>query len=219
MPDRPAEPLIFEKSVPGRRAGTLPPCDVPAQPLSDLLPEGELRQELNLPEVSELDVVRHFTRLSKLNFSDRHRVLPARLVHDEVQPQAERGRRPRCPASAASTPTSRTSTVQGALRVLYELQELLWPRSPACTRSRLQPAAGAQGELTGVLLVAGLLPQHAGTSADARCSIPDSAHGTNPATAHAGRLQRRHDQERRASGHVDLDDFKRQARTTDAPCS
>src|SRR5688572_28727106 len=114
-----AEPLIFEKSVPGRRAGTLPPCDVPIQPLADLLPEGELRQELNLPEVSELDVVRHFTRLSKLNFAVDAEFYPLGSCTMKYNPKLDENVAS-LPGFRQLHPLQPEETVQGALRVLFE---------------------------------------------------------------------------------------------------
>ena len=82
---------IFERSSEGRRAFTPPPLDVPEVPVADLLPESAIRKEpAELPEVSEPEIVRHYNRLSKKNFDLDTRLLPARLVHDEAQPEAAR---------------------------------------------------------------------------------------------------------------------------------
>ena len=83
------EPLIYEICRAGRKAVSLPDVDVPEAPL----PQEALRDDLPLPEVSEIDLVRHYTRLCAAEPLHRHRLLPARLVHDEVQPEGERGRR------------------------------------------------------------------------------------------------------------------------------
>jgi glycine dehydrogenase subunit 2 len=204
MPARTVEPLIFEKSVPGRRAGTLPPCDVPARPLADLLPEGELRQELNLPEVSELDVVRHFTRLSKLNFSVDAEFYPLGSCTMKYNPKLDENVSA-LPGFRQLHPLQPEETVQGALRVLYDLSAMLGEITGLPGVS-LQPVAGAHGEFTGILMARAAHIKQGRMRR--KVLIPDSAHGTNPATAAmAGytAVSIKHD---RKTGELDFEDFK-----------
>ena len=132
-----------------------------------------------LPEVSEIEIIRHFTRLSTWNYWRGYRHLSAGLLHHEVQPARERGSRAaRWDRRSASLQPEALS--QGALRIVQELSE-------HCSKSRgmdavtLQPAAGAQGELTGLLLIRAYLESQGNPRR--KVLIPDSAHGTNPATA------------------------------------
>ena len=82
--------LLFESSRPGRYTAIIPPCDVPDRPIDALIPvEHQAGSRPRLPELAELDVVRHYTNLSQPEHVDRRELLPARVVHDEVQPQAE----------------------------------------------------------------------------------------------------------------------------------
>jgi glycine dehydrogenase subunit 2 len=198
------EPLIFEKSVPGRRAGALPPCDVPTRPLAELLPESELREELNLPEVSELDVVRHFTRLSKLNFSVDGEFYPLGSCTMKYNPKLNENVAA-LPGFRQLHPLQPEETVQGALRVLYELGALLGEISGLPGVS-LQPVAGAHGEFTGILMVRAAHIKQGRMRR--KVLIPDSAHGTNPATAAmAGYTAVTVGHDRR-SGELDFEDFK-----------
>ncbi len=173
------EPLIFEKSVPGRRAGSLPPCDVPRKPVAELIPEAELRTDLSLPEVGELDVVRHFTRLSKLNYSVDAEFYPLGSCTMKYNPKLDENVAA-LPGFRQLHPLQPEETVQGALRVLYELGQLLGEITGLPGVSA-QPVAGAHGEFTGIMMVraahikAGRMRR--------KVLIPDSAHGTNPATA------------------------------------
>ena len=201
---RQPEPLIFEKSVPGRRGGTLPALDVPAKPLADLIPEAEQRTDLDLPEVSELDVVRHFTRISKRNFS----------VDGEFYPLGSCTMKynPRLNEQVASLPGFRNlhplqpeETVQGALRVLYELERLL-AEITGLPGVSAQPVAGAHGEFTGILMArASHIKQG---RIRRKVLIPDSAHGTNPATAAMVGYEAVTVGHNRQTGELDLEDFK-----------
>src|ERR671924_1173567 len=145
------EPLIFEQSVPGRRAGTLPPCDVPRRPLAELLPDEELRRELDLPEVSELDVVRHFTRLSKRNFAVDGEFYPLGSCTMKYNPRLDENVAG-LPGFRQLHPLQPEETAQGALRVLHELERLLAAITGLPGVSS-QPVAGAHGEFTGILMV------------------------------------------------------------------
>ena len=129
--------LIFDLSVPGRVGYSLPESDVPEADPARLLPAAHLRRRpAALPEVSELDAVRHFTRLSRMNFGARHALLSARLLHDEVQPEDQRGRGARSRASRGSTRYTPEDAAQGALAADVRARARCWPRSPAWTRSR-----------------------------------------------------------------------------------
>jgi glycine dehydrogenase subunit 2 len=210
----PTEPLIFEKSVPGRRAGSLPPLDVPAQPLTDLLPAEELRDpdDLRLPEVSELDVVRHFTRLSKLNFSVDGEFYPLGSCTMKYNPKLDENVAA-LPGFRHLHPLQPEETVQGALRVLYELAALLGEITGLPGVSP-QPVAGAHGELTGILMARAAHLQ-AGR-ARRTVLIPDSAHGTNPATAAMAGYEAVTVGHDRRTGELDLEDFRAKL---DAECA
>ncbi|MDP9383324.1 MAG: aminomethyl-transferring glycine dehydrogenase subunit GcvPB [Chloroflexota bacterium] len=170
------EPLIFELSVEGRRAFSLPRSETPDAEL----PEELRRADLDLPEVSELDVIRHYVRLSQENFSIDTNFYPLGSCTMKYNPKvneevaSQRGVR-------RVHPYTPDSEVQGALQVMYELQGLLAEIAglPAVS---LQPAAGAHGELTGMLVIRAHHLSRGDTGWH-KVIVPDSAHGTNPATA------------------------------------
>lgn len=172
----PREQLIFERSEAGRTGVELPPLDVPE---SDLPPDDYLRDDLPLPEVSEVEVVRHFTRLSQLNFAIDLGIYPLGSCTMKYNPKLNDAIAD-LPGFAQLHPYQDESTVQGALRLMYELQEWLGEIAgmPGVT---LQPSAGAHGELTGALIIRAyhVSKGHPRTT----MLVPDSAHGTNPATA------------------------------------
>ncbi|MFQ6057429.1 MAG: aminomethyl-transferring glycine dehydrogenase subunit GcvPB [Anaerolineae bacterium] len=170
------EPLIFELSSPGRVGVSLPELDVPQAPL----PTEHLREDLPLPEVSEVDVVRHFTRLSQLNYSVDTAFYPLGSCTMKYNPKVNEAVA-RLAGFTQIHPYQDEATVQGALQLMYELQEYLAEIAglPAVS---LQPAAGAHGELTGMLII-WAYHHHHGDTGRARVLVPDSAHGTNPATA------------------------------------
>ncbi len=170
------EPLLFELSRPGRTGFSLPEPDVP---LADL-PQEMLRETLDLPEVSEPEVVGHFTRLSQLNFSIDTHFYPLGSCTMKYNPKVNE-ELARLPGFARIHPLQDEATVQGALRLIYELERLLAEVS-GMDAATLQPAAGAQGELTGLLLIRGLHHSRGEEGRDL-VLVPDSAHGTNPATA------------------------------------
>ncbi|MBI3972869.1 MAG: aminomethyl-transferring glycine dehydrogenase subunit GcvPB [Chloroflexi bacterium] len=197
-------PLIFEMSVPGRRAGSLPPSDVPAKPVDELLPEGERRRELNLPEVSELDVVRHFTRLSKRNYSVDSEFYPLGSCTMKYNPKLDENVAG-LPGFRQLHPLQPEQTVQGALRVLYELERLL-AEVTGLPGVSAQPVAGAHGELTGILMVRAAHIKQGRVRK--KVLIPDSAHGTNPATAAMAGYDAVTVGHNRRTGELDFDDFK-----------
>jgi glycine dehydrogenase subunit 2 len=172
--------LIFERSVPGHRAVTLPGTG-DTRPMDAFLPKDVLRKmPAELPELSELDVVRHFTRLSQLNFSIDTHFYPLGSCTMKYNPKVN-DRLAALPGFANIHPLQPAATVQGILELFADLERLL---CEICGMDAftLQPAAGAQGELTGMLMV------HAYHKAQGRqrtkVIIPDSAHGTNPSSAH-----------------------------------
>ena len=172
--------LIFEKSVPGRRGYRLPAHDGPQRPLRDLLPAEHLRrQPPRLPEASELDVVRHYTRLSQRNFSVDTHFYPLGSCTMKYNPKLN-DRIASWSRFADMHPLHPASCAQGLLRLLYELEQLLCEIT-GMHAFTLQPAAGAQGELTGLKMVRAY---HRAKRQDrSTILIPDSAHGTNPASA------------------------------------
>ena len=169
-------PTIFEMSVPGRVGVTFPEPDVPAAPL----PESFTREDLPLPELSEADVIRHFTNLSHLNHSVDTGFYPLGSCTMKYNPKINE-ETARLPGFAYLHPIQPIETTQGALGLLYETQEWLKEISGFAAMS-LQPAAGAHGELTGVLI---MRAYHRSRGDDKRVKmlIPDSAHGTNPASS------------------------------------
>lgn len=171
-----SEPTIYEISSPGRKGVRYPEPDVP---LTDL-PAGLIREELPLPELSELDVVRHFTHLSQLNYSIDHGFYPLGSCTMKYNPKINEVTS-RLPGFAFTHPLQPILTVQGNLALMYELQEFLKEISGFSAVS-LQPAAGAQGEYTGVMIIRDYHKLR-GDTKRRKIIIPDSAHGTNPATS------------------------------------
>ncbi|HEX5502118.1 MAG TPA: aminomethyl-transferring glycine dehydrogenase subunit GcvPB [Thermomicrobiales bacterium] len=170
------EPLLFELSKPGRHGVPLPAVDVPEEPI----PAELCRDDLDLPEVSEIDVVRHFTRLSQLNYAIDLGFYPLGSCTMKYNPRINEDAA-RQAGFARLHPYQPAETVQGALELLYELQGYLAEIS-GFDAVTLQPAAGAHGELCGIL-IARAYHLSRGDTARTTVIVPDSAHGTNPATA------------------------------------
>jgi glycine dehydrogenase subunit 2 len=174
--------VIFELSKPGRRCHRVPACDVPSsQPLSELIPDKFLaKSPPALPEVGEIDLIRHFTNLSTRNMSIDTNFYPLGSCTMKYNPKRHE-RLASLPGFAALHPLQDDSTLQGMLEILYEMQQFLAEISglPAVS---LQPAAGAQGELT-ALYVAAAYFRDKGETHRRKVLVPDSAHGTNPASA------------------------------------
>jgi glycine dehydrogenase subunit 2 len=170
------EPLIYELSKPGRRAIRFPDPDVPETEL----PEELTRSELNWPEVSEIDVIRHFTRLSQKNHAIDIAMYPLGSCTMKYNPKINE-EVARYPGFARLHPYQPEETVQGALELMYSLQEML-AEIAGFSAVTLQPAAGAHGELTGCLIIDAYHKER-GDTGRTKMLIPDSAHGTNPATA------------------------------------
>ncbi len=169
------EPLIYELSSPGREGVKPPKLDVPPSEL----PAELIRDDLPLPEVSEIDVVRHFLHLSQLNYAIDKGMYPLGSCTMKYNPKVNEVAA-RLPGFVGLHPYQRKELVQGALYLMYHLQEHLKKISgfPGMT---LQPAAGAQGELTGVLIMRKYHIDRGETQRDT-ILVPDSAHGTNPAS-------------------------------------
>ena len=170
------EPLLCELSVEGRQGIRFPASDVPSYEL----PMNLLRNHLPLPELSEIDTVRHFTRLSQLNYSIDTGFYPLGSCTMKYNPKINE-ELARLPGFSWIHPLQPEETVQGALLLMYELQEYL-KEIAGFEAVSLQPAAGAQGELTGILIIRAFHQDRGETQRD-KILIPDSAHGTNPATS------------------------------------
>jgi glycine dehydrogenase subunit 2 len=197
--------LLFELSEAGRRSHRLPACDVPERAPSDLLPAGALASAPPaLPELSEPQVVRHFANLSQLNMSVDTNFYPLGSCTMKYNPKRNE-RVARMPGFADLHPYQPEETLQGMLQMLYEMQEYLQEISglPACS---LQPAAGAHGELT-ALWVASAYFRDCGEKRT-KVLTPDSAHGTNPASATMAGFETV-TVKTLPSGTLDMDDFHR----------
>ena len=180
-PDRRDE-LIFNLSSPGRRGYSLPAHDVPEAPLEGALPEGLARVGVEgFPELTEVGLVRHFTRLSTWNYGVDTGMYPLGSCTMKYNPKLNEAAA-RMPGFAALHPLTPDEAAQGALGVMYALAQMLAEITglPAVT---LQPAAGAHGELTGMMMIRKHLVTRDGNPRKT-VLIPDSAHGTNPASAH-----------------------------------
>ncbi len=171
-----AAPVIYELSKPGRMATTLPRLDVPETALP---PANLLRKDVDLPEVSELDLVRHYVRLSRLNWAVDIGYYPLGSCTMKYNPKINEAAA-RLPGFTGTHPYQDLRTVQGNLMLMYELQEML-KEIGGFAGMTLQPAAGAHGELTGVLIMRAYHLDR-GDVQRTRIIVPDSAHGTNPAT-------------------------------------
>ena len=171
------EPTIFELSSPGRTGVTMPASDVPASPL----PSKELlRGDLPMPELAEVDVVRHYMHLSKFNYSVDSGFYPLGSCTMKYNPKINEDTC-RLPGFLHTHPLQPIEMVQGNLALMYTLQEWLKEISGFASVT-LQPAAGAHGEFTGVLIMHAYHKSR-GDAKRKRMLVPDSAHGTNPASA------------------------------------
>ena len=172
--------LIFEESRPGRSACALPELDVPVQDINTLLPPTALRPTpAELPEVDELTLVRHYTNLSRKNFGVDSGFYPLGSCTMKYNPKVNETL---CGLTgfAQLHPYQPESTVQGILRIMYELGESLKEISGFDGVS-LTPAAGAHGEFTGMKVIHQYFKKH--NDKRTKVLIPDSAHGTNPASS------------------------------------
>ena len=169
--------LLMDRSVPGRVGATLPPLDVPEQ---DPPPDSLLRSELALPEISEGELVRYFSQISQLNFSIDHNFYPLGSCTMKYNPKIN-DEIASTPGLTAIHPLQPESTVQGALKLMYELQGYL-AAITGMPGVSLAPMAGADGELAGMLMTRAYHLER-GEPNRKNVLIPDSAHGTNPASA------------------------------------
>ncbi len=174
------EPLLFELSRPGRMGVELPSCDVPALALDTLIPAVARRRSLPLPELSEPEVIRHFTHLSQRNYSTDSGFYPLGSCTMKYNPKLNE-EIARLPGFARVHPELPDTAVQGTLEVLYSMQNILAEIGGMDTVS-LQPAAGAHGELLGLMLIKAYHDDH-GQGARDTILVPEAAHGTNPASA------------------------------------
>jgi len=175
------QPLIFEISKSGRIGYSLPELDVPKVDVADILPTQYIRQEEpDLPEVSELEIMRHYTALSKRNHGVDSGFYPLGSCTMKYNPKINEDVA-RLEGFRHIHPLQDEETVQGSLELMYDLQEHL-KEITGMDEVTLQPAAGAHGEWTGLMMIRAY---HEARGDDKRTKviIPDSAHGTNPASA------------------------------------
>jgi glycine dehydrogenase subunit 2 len=173
------ERLVFEESSPGRRAFDLPPLDVPPRDVESLIDPSLLRREIaGMPELSEVDVIRHFTRLSTWNYHIDLGLYPLGSCTMKYNPKINE-RVARMEGFAMAHPLMPAELIQGALEVQKILEKCL-AEITGMDAVTLQPAAGAHGELTGILLIRAY--HESKGNPRRKILIPDSAHGTNPAS-------------------------------------
>ncbi len=195
------EPLIYDLGRPGRVGVHMPDPDVPTTDI----PANLARTELDLPEVDQMTAVRHFTRLSKLNYSIDQGLYPLGSCTMKYNPRLNEDTA-RLPGFWSSHPLQDPETAQGNLALMYQLQEWL-KEIGGFAGVTLQPAAGAQGEFTGVLIMRAYHLDR-GDTRRTKMLIPNSAHGTNPATTSMAGLQVI-ELPSDARGNVDLDALKK----------
>jgi len=200
------QPLIFESSTEGRIGYSLPEMDVDAVSVEELIPTAFIRQkEAELPEASELDIMRHYTALSKRNHGVDSGFYPLGSCTMKYNPKINENVA-RFNGFANIHPLQDASTVQGALELMYDLQESL-KEITGMDEVTLQPAAGAHGEWTGLMMIRAY-HENNGDFGRTKVIVPDSAHGTNPASATVAGLEtitvKSNEQ-----GLVDLEDLRR----------
>ncbi len=195
------EPLAFEVSSAGKRAARMPKLDVPESPKA--LAGVSLRSEIEgFPELAEVEVTRHFTKLSQTNYCVDIGFYPLGSCTMKYNPKINE-KVASLPRIAGSHPNAPAECVQGNLRILKQAEDLL-KEIAGMDAFTLQPAAGAHGELTGMMLVRAALTDRG----DPRkyVLIPDSAHGTNPSSAHICGYQVK-EIKSNANGTIDLADL------------
>ena len=200
------QPLIFEMSRPGRIGYSLPEMDVDAIPVEDILPADYIRsEEPALPEVSELDIMRHYTALSHRNHGVDSGFYPLGSCTMKYNPKINENVA-RMNGFAHIHPYQAQETVQGALELMYDLQEHLIEIT-GMDEVTLQPAAGAHGEWTGLMMIRAWHEAN-GDTKRTKVIVPDSAHGTNPASATVAGFETI-TVKSNENGLVDLEDLKR----------
>lgn len=173
--------LIFEISKPGRKAYSLPECDVPEVEINEILHSKYQRESiLKLPEVSELDVIRHFTKISQKNHGVDSGFYPLGSCTMKYNPKVNEVVA-RYDGFVNTHPYQPVETVQGSLKLMYDLGEML-SEITGMDEFTLQPSAGAHGELAGLMMIKAYHINR-GDSKRNIIVVPDSAHGTNPASA------------------------------------
>ncbi|UZQ83279.1 aminomethyl-transferring glycine dehydrogenase subunit GcvPB [Thermoanaerobacter sp. RKWS2] len=173
--------LIFELSKEGRKAYTLPKLDIEEKPLEDILPQQMMRkEEIELPEISEVDIIRHYTLLSNKNYGVDTGFYPLGSCTMKYNPKINEDMASLIGFTALH-PYQPVETVQGALKLMYELENML-SEITGMDKFSLQPAAGAHGELTGLMIIKAY-HEHRNDKKRKKIIVPDSAHGTNPASA------------------------------------
>jgi glycine dehydrogenase subunit 2 len=174
------EPLLFESSSPGKLAYQLPELDVPPVDPAEALGAANVRDEIpGFPEVSEVEAIRHFTRLSTWNYAIDLGLYPLGSCTMKYNPRVNE-LVARTAGLAWAHPYQPEALSQGAMEIMARLEAALCDIT-GMDAVTLQPAAGAQGELTGILVARALLESRGNPRK--KILIPDSAHGTNPATA------------------------------------
>ena len=202
------EKLLIEKSRPGRKGYTLPKMDIPELLAEDIIPKEFLRtSEPGLPEISENEVARHFVKLSHLNYNIEEGVYPLGSCTMKYNPKINEITASQ-PGFTDIHPCSKPENVQGALRLMYELGEDL-KEITGLQGITLQPAAGSHGEFTGILMIRAYHLDRGDTKRKV-ILIPDSAHGTNPASAAIGGFSIK-GVKSNEFGRVDLDDLREKA--------
>jgi glycine dehydrogenase subunit 2 len=173
--------LIFDKSVPGHQGYSLPACDVPGQPIAQLIPEKYLRKNLaELPELAEPEVIRHYTLLSQKNYAVDTQFYPLGSCTMKYNPKINE-RISRFVGFNYIHPLFNESLAQGTLQLLYEMEQCL-NEIFGLDAFTFQPAAGAHGELTALMMIKAYF-QDVGEPQRNKIIIPHTAHGTNPASA------------------------------------
>lgn len=173
--------LVFEISRPGRKAYSLPDCDVPEKKLEEMIPKQHIRKtNPELPELSEVDVVRHFTGLSRRNHGVDSGFYPLGSCTMKYNPKINEDIA-RLGGFARVHPYQPQDTVQGCLELLYRMDGML-SEITGMDKVSLQPAAGAHGEMTGLMIIKAY-HEYLGEKRRTKIIVPDSAHGTNPASA------------------------------------
>ncbi|MGZ4319629.1 MAG: aminomethyl-transferring glycine dehydrogenase subunit GcvPB, partial [Gaiellaceae bacterium] len=194
--------LIFEKSRPGRRAGRLPAHGLPVPDVPAQLRRAEPPR---LPEIAEPDLVRHFTKLSTRNFGIDTGFYPLGSCTMKHNPRVNE-RFAALPGFRDLHPLDEESRTQGALRLCFELQAAL-AEITGLDAVSLQPAAGSQGEVTGLMLMRAYFADRGEADRRRKVVIPDTAHGTNPASVTMAGYELTHVQTD-ARGNIDVDDLR-----------